>query len=249
MQLVGYEPAPSPALIIASDGRIEREPLYIGKQLAYGLGNRHCAGRIEGDRHIDCREEASPRCQRHDTTWICAKCRGTCLKDEMDCYVTHDLYLAAFAPATFKVGVTTSGRLSQRLTEQGADRGARIQQVPNGRVARSIEADIAESLPDRIDTATKIRGLTRSLDEAAWETLRRSHAAEPEIIPEYEIAIEDPPIQETLARGDVLGVKGRLLCLQWGESTYVTDMRELVGYQLSMESPSRAVQAGLGAFT
>ncbi|PSQ10390.1 DUF2797 domain-containing protein [Halobacteriales archaeon QS_7_69_60] len=112
------------ALLIASDGALERESLPPGRDLSYTLGERRCAGAVDGTDHHACEDPTAPYCEAHDSTWVCAKCTGTCLKAEMDCHTEHAVYLAAFAPETFKVGVTRRPRLETRLREQGADRGA-----------------------------------------------------------------------------------------------------------------------------
>lgn len=249
MQVVGYDPTPDPGFYLADDGQVHRHSLAVGESLAFSLTDRHCAGTIRGDHHRPCAEAAAPFCAAHDDTWICARCRGTCLKDEMDCHVDHDIYLAAFAPRTFKVGVTRSGRLQERLTEQGADRGARIHQVQNGRIAREREAAIANEIPDRVPTPVKVRGLTRSLDTDAWEALLDQHGVDKRVTPEYQLAIDQSPISETIVRGTVRGVKGRLLCLRWNGSTYATDLRDLLGYHVVSEDRPRQVQTGLDAFS
>lgn len=249
VQIVGYEPTPSPALQLAEEGRVRRHPLELGDTLSFPLGERHCAGRVDGDRHRPCDELATPRCDRHTETWVCARCRGTCLKDEMDCHVEHDVYLAAFAPDVFKVGVTRTGRLRERLTEQGADRGVRIRRVANGRIAREVEAEIAATIPDRVSVDTKIDGLAETIDESAWKALLSEYAVAERCEPSYHMALSEPPVPETLARGEIVGLKGRLLCLTWAGSTFATDLRALVGHEVAEEAPSRQVQSGLGAFS
>jgi hypothetical protein len=174
VQIVGYDVGvgeADPALLLAADGTVEPEPLRPGRRLHYALGRRRCAGAVDGTEHRSCERSAVPRCPRHETTWICARCTGTCLKAEMDCHREHAVYVAAFAPATFKVGVTGRSDPEIRLREQGADRGAVIRRVENGRIAREIESKIASetALVDSVRVPTKIAGMGRSVDEAAWE--------------------------------------------------------------------------------
>ncbi len=92
----------------------------------------------------------------------------------MDCYEEHAVYVAAFAPETFKVGVTKLRRLETRLREQGADRAAHVHTVSNGRIARELEAEIADWLVDRVRTGPKVESLASEVDEAAWRTSSRS---------------------------------------------------------------------------
>lgn len=248
MQIVGYDRSPNPALVIADDGKLQQVPLAPGDTLEYPLGDRHCAGWTEDGRHHGCSEQSVPWCPDHTETWICARCRGTCLKDVMDCHDPHVVYLAIVAPDVAKVGVTKAHRIERRLSEQGADRGVVIHQVANGRIAREIEAEIAQELPERIRISQKIGGLSQTVDEAAWSELLAGFRPQERYEPSYDFDLDDQPIQETLARGTVRGVKGRLLLIENGGNTYVTDLRDLVGHDVATNPSDRALQSGLAAF-
>jgi hypothetical protein len=250
VQIVAYETAVNgpAALVLASDAGLEFELLEPGHELEYSLGERHCAGTVDDERHISCTNSAAPYCDQHAHTWVCARCTGTCLKDEMDCYQEHAIYLAAFAPATVKVGVTKREDPTERLLEQGADRGAIIRYVEDGRIAREIEAEIASEVGDRVRVPTKIEGLGANVDEAAWHSLLDEY--DPIATHEFddELGLTDQPVHETLASGTVRGTKGRILLLDHAGSTYAVDMRDLVGYDVSEGSPDRDLQSSLGAW-
>ncbi|ARS91111.1 DUF2797 domain-containing protein [Natrarchaeobaculum aegyptiacum] len=249
MQLVGYEPSGrGAALLVADDAGLERRPLEAGDDLSYTLGERRCAGVIDGDEHLPCDRPATPYCEYHTSTWVCARCTGTCLKDEMDCYQTHAVYVAAFAPDTFKVGVTKLERLETRLREQGADRAAHVHTVSNGRIARELEAEIAEWLVDRVRTGPKVTSLAAAVDEPAWETVLSAFDVIDRFSFDYGLALETQPVQETIATGTVRGVKGRLLVLENGGTTYAVDMRDLVGYELEDGTAGPSRQSSLGSF-
>ncbi|WP_435182770.1 DUF2797 domain-containing protein [Halobellus sp. EA9] len=261
MQFVGYDTG-GPGLLLsdASSDDTETDPgasadveyvsLESGTELAYTLGERHCAGAVTDDGHVPCPEPTAPYCPQHASTWVCAKCTGTCLKDEMDCVEPHAIYLAAFAPDAFKVGVTKEWRLETRLREQGADRGALLAVVPDGRIAREREAEIAEEIPDRIRVPTKRAGLHRDVDEAAWDALCSEFDVDEDdrFRFSYELDLRDRPVAETIATGVVRGVQGRLLVLDHAGSTYAVDLRDLVGYEAAPEATTRDVQASLGAW-
>lgn len=247
MQIVGYQRTP-PALLLASGGSVETVTLDPGTDLAYTLSERHCGGSLTNDGHIACENDDAPYCAAHSTTWVCARCTGTCLKDEMDCYTDHAVYLAAFAPETFKVGVTRLERLSTRLREQGADRGTRIHTVPNGRIAREIESEIAEEITDRVRVSTKIAGLHRTVHEDAWHRLLDGYEPSETFTFDYGLDLRSQPVPETLATGTVCGTKGRILVLDRSEGTYAVDMRGLVGYELTEEASDRNVQSTLKTF-
>ncbi|RQG99756.1 DUF2797 domain-containing protein [Natrarchaeobius oligotrophus] len=249
MQLVGYEPSGrGPALVVGDGGTIERRPLEAGDRLAYVLGTRRCAGTVDDGEHVACDRPSAPHCDYHASTWVCARCTGTCLKDEMDCYEEHAVYLAAFAPDTFKVGVTRSWRLETRLREQGADRAAHVHTVSNGRIAREIEAEIAERLVDRVRTDAKVDSLAATVDDDAWEALLSEFDVIDRFSFDYGLDLERRPVRETVATGTVLGVRGRLLVLENAGTAYAVDMRDLVGYELEAGETSRDLQSSLGSF-
>jgi hypothetical protein len=253
VQVVGYETAVAgdeadSALFFASDGTVERQSLASGIELTYSLGERHCAGTVDDGRHDACDRDAAPYCDRHTSRWACARCTGNCSLPLDTCREEHAIYLAAFAPSTFKVGVTRSWRLETRLREQGADRAAHLRTVADGRIARQIEADIASDVGDRVRVPTKIRGLHETVDDAAWTGLLDRF--EPISTDEFDYGFDltERPMAETLLTGTVRGTQGRVLVLDNGGSTYAVDMRGLVGYELDAGSTDRELQSSLGAF-
>lgn len=254
MQIVGYDTGgdadAAPALLVASAGTVDREPLPPGRELAFSLGERRCGGAIDGDQHLSCRDPAAPYCERHDSTWICARCTGTCLKAEMDCYREHAIYLAAFAPSTVKVGVTGRTDPTVRLREQGADRGALLRRVENGRIAREIEADIAAttSIPDSVPLSAKIDGMARTVDEDRWNSILAAFDHEAVYDLDYGFDLESAPIAETIAAGTVLGTKGRILLLERTDGRFAVDLRSLVGHEIEPGAVDRRLQSSLGSF-
>ncbi|MFB6185211.1 MAG: DUF2797 domain-containing protein [Haloarculaceae archaeon] len=236
------------ALLVASDGAVRREPLSTGRRLAFRLGERHCAGTLDGDRHVPCDRESAPYCDQHVDRWPCARCTGDCDRPLDSCREEHAVYLAAFAPATFKVGVTRSWRLETRLREQGADRAAHLRTVTDGRIARRIEADIATDVGDRVRVPTKMDGLQESVDEDAWAALLAEFDPIETFAFAYGLDLDERPVQETLATGEIRGTKGRILVLDNGGTAYAVDLRGLVGYELHDGEASRDLQASLGVF-
>ncbi len=251
VQIVGYDTGAGdgePALFVADGGAVAREPLVRARELSYTLGDRRCAGTVVDGEHRPCSAERGPYCESHTRTWVCARCTGSCLKPVMDCHEEHAVYLAAFAPETFKVGVTKRWRLEVRLREQGADRGAHVHTVPDGRIAREIEAEIAAELPDRVRVPRKVRGLHRTVDEEAWRGLLSGFDVIEAMTFDYGLSIDERPIPETLVSGTVRGTKGRVLVVERGGTTYAVDMRDLVGHELVEGSSERDLQSSLGAF-
>jgi hypothetical protein len=251
VQVVGYDTGAAdgePALWFAVDGELRREALSPERTLAYALGERRCAGVVEDGSHLACDDPRAPYCEDHSRTWVCARCTGTCLKDEMDCFEEHAVYLAAFAPASVKVGVTRAGRLETRLREQGADRGAHLHTVSNGRIAREIESRIAREVGDSVRVPTKVRGFGEPVDVDVWSALLAEYDPIGTFAFEYDLGLEGRPVAETIASGVVRGTKGRVLVLERGGTTYAVDMRDLVGYEVSEGPVERSLQSSLGAF-
>jgi hypothetical protein len=251
VQFVGYDRSPDPALLLGDGGPVERVALAPGTELGYSLGTRHCAGSLADDgrlQHRRCDRDRAPYCHEHTSTWACARCTGDCDLPLDNCHREHVVYLAAFAPATFKVGVTKPERLDTRLREQGANRGALIEHHPDGRAARRREAALAERIPDRIRTPAKMVALARTVDEAAWEALLSEFDPQATFAFDYGLDLDDRPVQETLATGTVRGVQGRLLVLDNAGGTYAVDLRDLLGHEVSEESTDRDLQASLGTF-
>ncbi|MFB6147097.1 MAG: DUF2797 domain-containing protein [Halobacteriaceae archaeon] len=252
MQIVGYEPAGAdPAvLLLAADRAVTREPLVPGSEIDYGLGDRHCAGALDGDSHDPCDAPAAPRCAIHADDWPCARCRGDCTRPRQTCREPHDVYLAAFPPAVFKVGVTRAGRLERRLREQGAARGTRIRRVEDGRRARRIEARLADrpDLTDRVRVQTKIDGLASAVDEAAWRALLDGFDHDDVLRFDRDLALDARPVAATMAAGRVCGSVGRVAVLDRGATSYAVDLRDLVGYEVRPGAADPARQTSLGAF-
>lgn len=271
MQFVGYDRSPDPALLLADGGAVDRVPLDAGTTLGYGLGDRHCAGALvskerdggdvsddgaedgtsddTGLRHRSCVAERAPYCQDHTGTWACARCTGDCELPLENCHREHVVYLAAFAPSTFKVGVTKPERLATRLQEQGADRAALLAHYPDGRAARRREAALADRLPDRVRMPTKVAGLAAGVDMSAWTGLLDEFDVVETFVFDYGFALAERPVRETLATGTVVGVQGRLLVLENAGSTYAVDLRDLQGHEVTEGPADRDIQSSLGKFS
>ncbi len=241
MQVVGYT-SDEPTLLLADDGSVCRQTLVPGTDLAYTLGERHCAGTFDGETHMACNRTRAPYCEIHTTPWAIANNR--------DSEEEHAIYLAAFAPRTFKVGVTRSWRLDTRLREQGADRAAHVLTVSDGRVARERESEIstAYDITERVRVPTKIRGLAENVDERAWDELLSEFDVLSEFTFGYGFDLSGRPVSETLLTGTVVGIKGRILVLEYANTTYAVDLRALVGYELEAGATDRKLQTSLGGF-
>lgn len=237
-----------PALVLAADGELQRVALDPGAELAYALGERHCAGTVADGRHVRCERGAAPYCDRHVSRWPCARCTGDCDKPIDSCEAEHAIYLAAFAPDVHKVGVTKSYRLETRLREQGADRAAHLRTVEDGRIARTQEAALADRISDRVRVPAKVAGLHRRVDEAAWTGILDEFDPEETYAFEYGLDLATAPVPETTATGLVRGVKGRILVIEDAGTAYAVDLRDLLGREIEVGGTDRERQSSLGAF-
>lgn len=241
MQVVGYRPTPDPALLLAEGGPVERLSLESADILAYALGERRCAGVIRNTNHVVCDRSRAPKCRRHE--------RGFDESTLRDRDGAHAVYLAAFAPATFKIGITREDRVETRLREQGADRGAHVLTVPNGDVARDREEEIGRELTQRVRVATKLGGIGREVDEGAWNALLDEYDPIERFDLDYGFELGSLPVPETLATGTVIGVQGRVLLLERDGTPYAVDLRDLVGFELREEPETRDRQSSLETFS
>ncbi|MFB6197878.1 MAG: DUF2797 domain-containing protein [Halobacteriaceae archaeon] len=248
MQVVGYDGSPDPALHLAEDGDVRTLNLDPGTELEYALDRRHCAGTVRNQTHEACDSPVAPYCPEHESRWPCARCAGNCSLPIDACHEEHAIYLAAFAPSIWKVGVTRSWRLSKRLQEQGADLAAHVETVETGRRARQIEADIATEITDRVRVPRKISGLHRTVDRDAWQGLMEDFDPIQTYAFDYGLDLETRPISDTVATGTVRGVQGRVLLLDRGQSTYAVDLRDLVGHDVNEDAPTPDRQSDLNSF-
>ena len=249
MQVVGYrvragptesgERQDPPAVLVAEAGKTRWITLSAETSVAHGLGSRHCAGDVGEDGHTQCDRSRSPYCRIHERP----------LYDPGTSEETHAVYLAAFAPDLFKVGITKRWRLETRLREQGADRGALGYTVTDGTVALQVEADVDEDprLTQRVRVSQKREGLHQSVEDDSWEAILGDFQVSDRFEFDYGLDLADRPVPETILSGTVLGVKGRILVLEHGQTAYAVDLRDLVGYDLETEGPAQ-LQSSLGAY-
>ena len=145
-----YEPE-----IIIKNGN-EHFPIpLIYNSLSFSIGERYCIGYTKNNVHYDCpknnKVENSSQCEickKLDDTLPCTSCMGICknIEKRAECMKKEFcLYLAIFGNI-LKVGISRDLRLKQRLIEQGADFGAKLASVKDGKLARIYEQKIKNYL-------------------------------------------------------------------------------------------------------
>jgi hypothetical protein len=223
-----------------------------------GSGSLHpCPNEVTGT--VQCED-----CERWTGMLPCLRCPGdrcrnpvraeSCIQPE-----NHILYLAAYAPGMYKVGVARAGRRWQRIWEQGARAGV-ILATDDGLLIRRWEQHLkAGGIPDRWSRSDHERALSWEGDESQLlADLRRIaqglQARYPHIpwlaIPE-ERPFHLPHIRYAKSwrlsggehvQGKVLGVYGRAVLLQRDDGKVLLQLSDLIGYKVHNSGDSTAYQ-------
>ncbi|MBI2579881.1 MAG: DUF2797 domain-containing protein [Candidatus Aenigmarchaeota archaeon] len=157
----GYEP-----FFIMSDG--SKMKLF-GAALSIRVGGKICTGYTENGKRHECNSRIEygymcNECRMKDDFFNCIQCTGTeCINPRQrdSCKENnYFIYLASF-DSILKVGISFERRLIERLVEQGADFGAKIARVRDGKDVRRVEQDIRRHLgiADRVASKDKARNL------------------------------------------------------------------------------------------
>lgn len=83
----------------------------------------------------------------------------------------HEVYLVAFAPGVYKVGVSGAGRTALRVLEQGAPAGLIVGRAEDGMAARRLEHSLSlAGVTERVQARTKLRLLYPAPEASALLT-------------------------------------------------------------------------------
>lgn len=152
--------------LILDENRKETIIPLMNQHISMKLGKRFCVGYSKNGKHHECPDKSEVNsekqcklCKSLDDFFPCLQCTGFCtnLKGRKNCMEDgFYIYLAAFGPL-LKVGISRDFRVKQRLVEQGADFGALVAKIKDGRVARVYEQRIRRCLGivDRLKGADK----------------------------------------------------------------------------------------------
>lgn len=251
MKIISYSPIEK-TLLMAPD----LTELDISENISLVLKNRGCAGRWEKGKYVPCDSMESPLCPAcSGPPDPCVKCRGECTKPEKTCNVEHSVYLAVFSPDLVKVGVSKTPRLETRLMEQGADLGVEIARFPDGQLARQRERSLASTYPDRVTFESKVDSISQNVNCETLQALYRRYDAGR--IMRFAYFRETPPMKpivivphENMAvSGRVLGIKGQVLVLEKGNTTYALNLDSLIGYEAGTGKGTIDLQTSLLEYT
>jgi len=156
MQITKYKwQGLEPFLFINSNDGFSKIKLF-DSILSMQLGKKTCTGYFKDGVYFSCphktivtNEHQCNECKLNDDFFFCMKCDGSrCINEKMKkgCEAKNFfIYLAAFGPK-LKVGISFERRIFERLIEQGADFGAKVCFVKDGKSARIIEQQIKHKL-------------------------------------------------------------------------------------------------------
>jgi len=154
MQIIKYSWDKFEPKLVLKDDQITRMNLF-DKDISIKFNDKICIGFYNG-KHYPCPERRILEygyncidCRKSDRFSLCMQCTGEeCInpKRRDECKEEeYFVYLAVF-DSLIKVGVSLDRRIIERLVEQGADFGARLMQVKDGKEVRIIERNIMNTL-------------------------------------------------------------------------------------------------------
>ena len=248
-----------PFLFAREDGRMEKIKLF-DKKLDIKIGEKYCVGYYKKGRHFDCpkkrvvdNERVCRECALNDDFFLCMKCTGEeCINEPQRASCTENMYfiyLAAFN-SMLKVGISYQFRIMERLIEQGADMGAKIGLVRDGKTARQIEQKIGRELNiiDRVSGIDKQKMLFGNINVAAMNIFNAysrlksngfgSYLISPEIYNLQGIyrlsAVSRMPVplelkDGTCISGDVLAAKGNIIVIKNETGLFSVNASKLLG--------------------
>ncbi len=243
-----------PTLILENDEKIK-----LKNEISFVLGEKHCIGYISNGIRYKCLNKTSnfnplcKSCEQKDMYYLCRKCDGTkCLNPKMRERCKENLYhlYIAMIGTIPKVGISASFRLKERLIEQGADFGAHIMSIVDGKEARIVEQKLSKYLgiTDRINSQTKMKMLKSDVGKCV-ATLNKiiSKLKFCGLVKDFEVYdfrkyynIENVPEQpkklvirpKTKIEGKVVAVKGNIVVIESEKEFKCFDAQHLVGYEI-----------------
>jgi len=227
------------------------------QDISLRFGEKRCIGFFKNGKHTPCPnnrktkyENVCEDCQKEDDFFSCIKCNGSAcinLKRREECKENnYYIYLAAF-DSLLKVGISYEHRLLERLVEQGADFGAKIALVRDGKNARILEQKMKLFLnaKDRIRGREKHATLfgnpnnaVKKIYEAIDKLKNNFNLLEPEIYDlrryyKLQNVLMNPSILEIKDNLEVIGrivaAKGNIMIFKNQNEFFSLDANSLIG--------------------
>lgn len=252
-----------PGFAFLEGGRIQRMNT-LGEKMNFMIGEKRCIGYFRSGKHVKCKEKREidqgrhcNRCSLEDDFFLCMRCTGEqCINEKQrdSCKENkYFIYLAAF-DSTIKVGISHNSRLMNRLIEQGADFGAKVAIVQDGKTVREIEQKMMKEagVVDRMRGEQKHKNLFCDPNNAVAGIIKTigvlrsngfaSHLIQPEIYDLREFyglqhVHSQPEFMQIKTGmqllGKVVAAKGNLLILQNGGYKSL-NAHHLIGRELNV---------------
>ncbi len=269
MQLVKYKwdvhGLSGQPFLMARDGKKIIKIKLFDESIKMKLGKKTCAGYTKNGVHSECsskrpveNERVCRECAINDDFFLCMKCTGeecinepqrsSCMKNK------YFLYFAAFN-SILKVGISYEFRILERLIEQGADMGAKIGMIKDGKLARSIEQEVRHELNiyDRVSGIDKQKMLFGNLNVAstnifgAYNRLKGNGLSSYLISPEvynlqgiYRLAsVSGMPsmievVEGATISGVVIAAKGNIIIIKNGSGLFSVNAGKLVCHDVEL---------------
>ena len=249
----------NPTIEIREDDGIKSWPLFEQK-ISWKIGKKYCVGYWKnGYRPCPNNAEISygskcKVCKQLDEYFSCVKCDGSkCLNKGKRKMCMNDefyIYLASF-DSLLKVGISRTYRLRLRLIEQGADFGAKIVRIKDGKIARQTEQKIAKTLNiiDRVNGQQKFNNLfadpnlsLKNLsdgierlkkigmlknDAEIFDLRKFYHLEKISAIPKFITKLENKTLN-----GKIVSLKGNLMIVETDDDFIAVNTHELLGRKI-----------------
>ncbi len=235
----------------------------LDEDICLHLTRKTCIGYTKKGKHYPCpksravdTERVCNECAINDDFFLCVKCDGSlCMNDQQrnSCEKSnYYIYLAAFSNL-LKVGISHEHRIKERLIEQGADMGAKVCYVQDGKLARVLEQRIKKNLNliDRLSGSEKQKLLFGNPNVSsmnlfsAFAKLRTNGLSKYMITPEiYDLksiyrldSIKSLPKALTLRegmdlKGRIVAAKGNIVVFE-NNGLFSFDANKLIGFEVS----------------
>lgn len=243
----------------------------LGANISMDIGEKICTGYFRDGKRHECLNSARieygnmcNRCRMEDDFFNCMQCTGKeCINTRQrdSCEKNnYFIYLAAF-DGLLKVGISFDRRLLERLVEQGADFGAKIACVRDGKKVRIIEQDIRRHLGivDRVVSREKHKNLfcdPNKCIEAITTAVSRirnngfnEYLIRPEIFDmrkfyRMDIVSSYPSMREVSSSMRIEGIaeaaKGNMIIIRDGTGFYSINAHRLIGRMVKLNCCIRA---------
>lgn len=251
--------------LFVRDGNSTSKLKLFDEKIAIKLGKKVCVGFTKNGKHFDCpsmrpveHERVCRACAINDDFFMCMKCTGeACINEPQRASCLENryfIYLAAFN-SMLKVGISYQFRIMERLIEQGADMGAKIGLVKDGKLARELEQKISKELNiiDRVSGVDKQKMLFGNINVAAMNIFNAynklksngvsSYLINPEVYNLQSIyrmsAVQQVPSpvdvkDGAVIEGDVLAAKGNIIVFRNESGLSSINASKLLGCNIEL---------------